>query len=45
MIWVRWVSQVAQGDEPALATLYDASSRLVYGWLCESLETLARQKR
>jgi RNA polymerase sigma-70 factor (ECF subfamily) len=30
-IWVRWVSQVARGEEPALANLYDASSRLVYG--------------
>ena len=29
--WVNWVSQVAQGDESALARLYDASSRLVYG--------------
>jgi len=29
--WVDWVSQVAQGDESALAHLYDASSRLVYG--------------
>lgn len=29
--WVNWVSQIAQGDESALALLYDASSRLVYG--------------
>jgi len=29
--WVQWVSQVAQGDESALASLYDSSSRLVYG--------------
>lgn len=29
--WVNWVSQVARGDESALAFLYDASSRLVYG--------------
>ena len=29
--WVEWVSQVAQGEESALALLYDASSRLVYG--------------
>ena len=29
--WVTWVRQVAQGDESALALLYDASSRLVYG--------------
>ena len=29
--WVDWVSQVVQGDESALALLYDASSRLVYG--------------
>jgi RNA polymerase sigma-70 factor (ECF subfamily) len=29
--WVDWVSRMAQGNEPALASLYDASSRLVYG--------------
>jgi len=29
--WVHWVSQVVQGDELALAQLYDASSPLVYG--------------
>lgn len=29
--WVRWVGQMAQGDESALALLYDASNRLVYG--------------
>ena len=29
--WVDWVSQMAQGNESALASLYDASSRLVYG--------------
>jgi len=29
--WVHWVGQVVQGDELALAHLYDASSPLVYG--------------
>ena len=29
--WVQWVRLVARGDESALASLYDASSRLVYG--------------
>ncbi|MBM3801442.1 MAG: sigma-70 family RNA polymerase sigma factor [Acidimicrobiia bacterium] len=29
--WVTWVAQIARGDEPVLASLYDASSRLVYG--------------
>jgi len=30
-MWVRWVSQIVQEDESALAQLYDASSPLVYG--------------
>lgn len=29
--WVDWISQVARGDEYALASFYEASSRLVYG--------------
>jgi RNA polymerase sigma-70 factor, ECF subfamily len=29
--WVQWVSQIIQGEESALAHLYDASSPLVYG--------------
>src|SRR6185503_20449236 len=29
--WVRWVSQIVQEDQSALAQLYDASSPLVYG--------------
>jgi len=29
--WVGWISQVARGDESALASFYDATRRLVYG--------------
>lgn len=29
--WVNWIRQVARGDESALSSFYDASSRLVYG--------------
>ena len=29
--WVGWISQVAGGDESALASFYDATRRLVYG--------------
>jgi len=29
--WVHWVNQVAQGEQAALGSLYDATSGLVYG--------------
>lgn len=29
--WVSWISQMARGDESALASFYDATRRLVYG--------------
>jgi RNA polymerase sigma-70 factor, ECF subfamily len=29
--WEGWISQIARGDESALASFYDATRRLVYG--------------
>lgn len=30
-VWAHWIGRIAQGDQAALASLYDATSQLVYG--------------